>query len=111
MDAFRRTYERGVTKLGRVKNKVKDAFGLHGPRSASVPRESLAGDRAHSGTPSSYPQASMNERAVRQDDISTDNTSPFGTMHQPTSQPRVESLRLDTEISNPQSPSDGTKCE
>jgi hypothetical protein len=111
MDVLLRTYEYGVTKLGRIKKKVKDAFGPRAPRSASVPRESLAGGRAHNATPSSHPRAPIDETVVRRDAISAGTTSPFDYMHRPISQLRVESLGLDTEISNLQSPSDATKCE
>jgi hypothetical protein len=111
MDAFLRTYERGVAKLGRTKKKVKDTFGLHAPTSASVPRDSLLGDSAHSASQSSTPPASTDETAVRRDAISRGITSPLSTVHQLTSQLHVESLGLGTEISNQQSPSDATKCE
>jgi hypothetical protein len=111
MDAFRRIYERGVTKLRRIKKKIKDAVGSRAPRSASVSRVNPTGDGAQNTSSSGHPRASMNDTTVRQDAISRGTTSPFSNLHPPIPQLRVDVVEPDTEISNVQSPSDATHCE
>jgi hypothetical protein len=111
MKTLRDTRERAAEKLGRMKKKLNDRFGLHAPRSSSVSRESLTEGRIHSESPSSYPRTSIDDAAIRREVINRDTTSPFNTAHQPTSHPLVGRVELDTEIPNAQSPSNATKCE
>jgi hypothetical protein len=117
MDAFHRTYERGVAKLGLTKKKVKDKFKARASGSTTASRESVAGHSAHSASPSGYPGASTDQTTVERNAsaISEGTASPSDVIQRSTSDSlRVECTGLeplDTKISKPQSLTDATNSE
>jgi hypothetical protein len=118
MDAFHRTYERGVAKLGLTKKKVKDKFKARASGSTTASRESVAGRHsAHSASPSGYPGASTDQTTVERNAsaISEGTASPSDVIQQPNSQFRVECSTgpksPETKISKPQSLTDTANSE